>query len=201
MKWAFSWLLLFFLACGSAVSPAMAKEKARIRDLTITVDKDSVGVSFLVENCFSPRLEKTIQNGVPVVLTSYVRFYQSRSLWRDARLASIRLTRRIHYDNIKKVYEVFLQETGPPVVSKDFEEAKERLTRVEDVRVLPPKPLRERASYYVRVKAELEPARLPFRLGDLLFFVPSGKTQTDWAVQKFRIGFFVVPKQGVEPDV
>lgn len=194
MKRAFIWLLLFSLASGCAVSPALAKEKARIRDLTLIVDKESVGVSFFVENCFSPKIEKTIQNGVPATFFFFVRLYRSRSLWRDKRLASLVFTRKIHYDNIKKVYQVFLQETSPPVVFKHFWEAKESLARVENVRIIPPRPLRERATYYVKVKAEQDPVRLPFRLESLLFFVSSGKTQTDWLVQKFRIGFFVIPK-------
>jgi len=200
MKRASIWLLLILLACGGAVSPALAKEKARIRDLTLIVDKGSVGVSFFVENCFSPKIEETIQSGVPVTSFFFVRLSQSRSLWKDKRLASLMFTRRIHYDNIKKVYEVFLQETSPPAVFEDFWEAKESFARVENVRLIPRKPLRERATYYVRVKSELEPVRLPFGLQNLLFFVPSRQTETDWLVQKFRIGSFVLPKQGDEID-
>ena len=197
MKRLFIWLLLIFLASGSAVSPALAKEKARISELTLIVDEESVGVSFFVENCFSPKIEEIIQNGVPATLTFFVRLTRRRKLWKDKRLASLRVTRTIHYDNIKKVYQVSLQETKAPLVFKHFWEAKESVARVENVRIIPGR-LEERVTYYVSVRAELEPVGLPFRLGDLLFFVSSRKTETDWLVQKFKIGFFVVPKQDKE---
>ncbi len=200
MKRAFSRLFMLSLTCVCFVSPVLAKEKASIKDLTLVVDKGTVEVNFSVENCFSPRIEKTIQTGVPATLTTFIRLRQTRRLWRDKELASLMFTRTIHYDNIKKVYEVLLQETGPPAVFDDFWEAKESLLRVENVRVIPWMRLDDRATYYVSVKAELEPARLPFGLHDLLFFVPSGKTKTDWLVQEFRVGSFVLPKKGGELD-
>ncbi len=200
MKRALAWLFLSFLACGYFVIPVLAKEKTRITDLTLVVDEGSVEVSFSVENGFSRTIERTIQNGVPATFTAFIRLHQTRRLWKDKELAALRFTRRIHYDNIKKVYEVFLEETGPPAVFEDFSEAKETLVRVENVTVIPWKRLNSDANYYVSVRAEMEPARLPFRLGSLLFFVSSGKTKADWLVQKFRIGSFVLPKRGGAPD-
>ena len=200
MKRAFLWLLLVFILCEGAGSPAWSKQKARITDLTLVVDREGVGVSFIVENCFSPKIEETIQSGVPVTSFFFVRLSRRRGLWKDKRQATLVFSRRIHYDNIKKVYQVFLQETNPPVVFKDFGEAQENMVRVENVRLIPRKPLDERATYYASVKAELEPVKLPFGLENLLFFVPSAQTETDWLVQRFRIGSFVLPKQGGETD-
>ena len=195
MRRVFTWLLLLSLVFGSALSPAIAKEKARIRDVTLIIDKGGVGINFYVQDCFSPKIEETIQSGVPVTIFFSVRLSQTRRLWKDKRLASLRFARRIHYDNLKKVYEVFLEETSPAVVFEDFSEAKESLASVDNVRLIPPKPLTEKAIYYVSVKAELEPIRLPFRLESLLFFVPSGRRETDWFVQRFRVGAFVLPKK------
>lgn len=189
------WLILLSLASGVAAFPALAREKARISELTLMVDEESVWVSFFVDNCFSPTIEKIIQSGVPANLTFFVKLHRTRALWKDKRLAFIEMTRRIHYDNIKKEYQVFMQETSPPVVIKDFLEAKDTVARVENMWVTPWKPLRAEKAYYVSVRAELEPIGVPFHLKNLLFFVPSGKTKTDWLVQKFRIGSFVVPKQ------
>ena len=195
MRRVFTWLLLLSLVFGSALSPAIAKEKARIRDVTLIIDKGGVGINFYVQDCFSPKIEETIQSGVPVTIFFSVRLSQTKRLWKDKRLASLRFARRIHYDNLKKVYEVFLEETSPAVVFEDFSEAKESLASVDNVRLIPPKPLTEKAIYYVSVKAELEPIRLPFRLESLLFFVPSGRRETDWFVQRFRVGAFVLPKK------
>ena len=196
MKRASIGLLLCILFLGSVVSSTVGKDKAKITDLTVLVDRDSVGVSFFVGDLFSPKAEETIQSGVPVTFFFFARLTKGRSLWRDKRLASLMFTRRIRYDNLKKVFEVFVQETSPPTVFEDFSKAKESLARVENVRLIPRKPLTERATYYVSVKAEQEPVRLPFRLENLFFFVPSGKSETDWFVQKFRIGAYVLPRQG-----
>ncbi len=200
MKRALAWLVMSSLATGFVVLPASAKEKTRIRDLTLIIDEGSVEVSFLVENSFSPKIEKTIQNGVPATFTAFVELHQTRRFWKDKELASLMFTRRIHYDNIKKVYEVFLQETGPPAVFEDFPEAKAALVRVEKVKVIPWRRLGNEANYYVSVRAELEPARHSFRLGNLLFFASSGKTKSDWLIQRFRVGSFVLPRRGGGPD-
>lgn len=200
MKRTLGWLLLSFLASGVFVSSVLAKEKTRITDLTLVVDEGSVEVSFFVENCFSPTIEETIQNGVPANLTAFVRLHQTRKFWKDKPLAFLTFTRRIHYDNIKKVYQVFLQETQPPLVFEQFLEAKEALARIENVRMIPWMRLNSHATYYVSVRAEMEPARSPFRLGGLLFFASSGKTKADWLIQRFRVGSFVLPKRGGVPD-
>ncbi len=195
MKQTFVWLLLSFLPFGYAVSPVLAKERARVRDLTLRIDRESVGVSFFVENLISPKIEKTIQNGVPASFTAHLKLHRSRRIWRDKQLGSLKVTRRIHYDNIKKEYQVFLEEANSPLVFKYFWEARDRLARVENLIVIPEEPLSERRTFYVSVRAELEPEGLPFRLKSLLFFVSRGSTKTDWLVQKFRIGSFVLPKQ------
>jgi hypothetical protein len=196
MKRPVLWLIfLSFFALGSTAPPSAAKVKARIKGLRLAVDEESLGISFFVENCFSPRIERMIQKGVPATLTFIVRLHRSKKLWKDRRILSLKVKRRIHYDNIKKVYQVFLHETSPPVVFTEFWEAKASVGRVEDLWVTPWRPLREHTTYYVRVKAELEPMGPPFGLGDLLFFLPSGKIETDWFVQAFRVGSFVVPRQ------
>jgi hypothetical protein len=196
MKRHFILLLLVGVAMGAAASPAEAKQKAKITQLTLIVDAESVGVSFFFENGFSPKTEQILRNGVPANLTFHVKLHRSRRLWKDKTVASLEWTRRIHYDNIKEEYEIFMQETSAPIMIKDFQEAKERAARVENVWVTPVRPLSAQKIYYIRVRAELEPGRLPFSLKDLFFFIPSGKIKTDWLVQRFRVGSFVVPKTG-----
>jgi hypothetical protein len=187
------WVLLFSLVVVWSASPAVARDSARIDELTLAVDRNNVGVSFFVKEFFSPKIEETIQNGIPVTVTFVVRLQRAKALWKDKRLAQFTFTREIHYDNIKKVYEVFLRGPDRPVVFESFDKAKERLARVDNVTVIPWEPLVERKSYIVSVKAEMKPAKLPFRLQNLLFFVPSGKIETDWYRQRFKVGFFVVP--------
>ncbi|MBW2121118.1 MAG: DUF4390 domain-containing protein [Deltaproteobacteria bacterium] len=196
MKRRFAWFVLLFLACGPAVSPVLAKEKARIENLTIHVGEESLAVSFCARNCFTPKIEEIIQSGIPATLTLSVRLYQKRSFWKDKRLAAFKLIRTIRYDNIKKLYQVTFKEGEPTVVFEDFGELKRRVTQVENLRVMPQEQLKEGVIYYISVKARLEPVKLPFRLGNLFFLASSRKTQTDWLVQKFRVGVFVVPERG-----
>ena len=195
MKRPFRWLLLVTLVLGTAASPALAKQKAKISELTLMVDETGVGVSFFFENCFSRKIEKVIQNGVPVDLTFFIKLHRTRKVVKDKRLAYVKWDRRIHYDNLKEEYRIFLDEMSPPLVVKDFLEAKETVARVENAWISPLKPLDERATYSLRVRAALEPEGPPLRLADLLFFIPSVKVKTDWLVQRFRIGSFVMPKQ------
>lgn len=200
MKRPWSWLVLIPLAFGVVVSPVLAKQRAKIGKLMLLVDRERVGVNLSVENCFSPKAEKMIQSGVPATLTFFIKLHRSRPLWKDQKLAFLKLTRRIQYDTIKKEYEVFMHETSAPVLFKDFETAKKKLAHLEDIWVTPLQPLSPEATYYLSVRAELEPMGLPFRLKDLLFFVPSSKMKTDWVVQRFRIGSFVMPRQrGTRP--
>jgi hypothetical protein len=181
-------LLVFLFISANAVSPAPARPDSRITDFSLVVEKDRIKTSFFVEDCFSPEIENAVESGVPATLTLTMRLYQYRTLWRDKRLSTVEATRKIQYDTIKKEYQVFLQDREQPIVVKYLWKAKQVLSLVENLELILPKPLRTGVTYNVRLKATMEPAKLPFRLENLLFFLFSpGRCETDWYIKRFRI--------------
>ncbi len=188
MKRAAFWLLVFLFASVSTAAHALPKPDSQITDFSLVVEKGRIRTSFFVEDCFSPEIEEAVESGVPATLTLTLRLYKNRTFWKDKRLATSEATRKIQYDTIKKEYQVFLQDTERPVVVKYLWKAKQVISWVENLELTLPYPLQPGVTYNVRVKAAMEPAKLPFRLESLLFFLSSpGHRETDWYIKRFKI--------------
>ena len=188
MKKVVFWLLVFFFVSVNTAPHALARPDSQITDFSLVVEKGRMRTSFFVQGCFSPEIEEAVESGIPATLTLTLRLYKYRTLWKDKRLATVEATRKIQYDTIKKEYQIFLQDTERPVVVKYLWKAKQVISWVEDLAMTLPSPLQPGVTYDVRVKAAMEPAKLPFRLESLLFFLSSpGHCETDWYIKRFRI--------------
>jgi hypothetical protein len=98
-------------------------------------------------------------------------------------MASVDFHHTLQYDPIRDEYRVTLEENRSTVVTSAFEEAKGLMAKVDGVEILPSRPLNPKIPTYVRIKAELDPVRLPLHLESLLFFVSLWDFETDWHVE------------------
>ena len=98
-------------------------------------------------------------------------------------MASIHFHHAIQYDPIRAEYRVTLEENNSTVVTSHFEEAKGLMAKVEDVEVVSTSPLEADVTTQLRIKAELDPVRLPLHLEYLLFFVSLWDFETDWHIE------------------
>lgn len=162
---------------------AIAKE-ASIEGLIIELN-GQMEVSFSVTNCCTGKLEEAIRSGVPTTFTFRMKLYLVRSLWPDKKVASLTFKHSIKYDNIAKEYQFHFEENKNSLSVKDFEEAKEIMAKVNGVKLLPTNQLQKGRKYYLDVKAELDPVRLPFGLENIFFFLSIWDVETDWLRYEF----------------
>jgi len=155
---------------------AISKE-ASIEDLTIELN-GQIEVSFHVADCCTEKLGEAIRSGVPTTFTFRMNLYLERNLWPDKKLASLKFKHRIKYDNITKEYQFQLEESEHNLSVKDFEKAKEVMAKVNGAKLMP-------KQYYLDVKAEIDPVRLPFGLEHIFFFLSFWDVETDWLRYEF----------------
>lgn len=169
---------LFFLSCGPVRS-----NQAKISDIVITNNQDYLLVYFNAPGCFSPGMKKAILNGTGITFTFLIELYKPRSFRPNKPLRSLKLYHTIKYDSLREEFSVTLGEWGNQVfLWKDFNKAQEMMADVSNFPLMPLKDLGKHNHYQLRVKAELNKARLPLNLRYILFFVSLWDFDTGWHV-------------------
>lgn len=158
-------------------------EKASIQGVHVKRANETWKVSFHVEDCFTEKMEEAIQTGIKTIFTFYLQVYQKRVWWKDRRVVSVQFHRVIQYDPIRGEYQVTFSEKGASLLTKNLEEAKKWMTRVETVEMKPFSDLKPGISTYLRIKAGLDPVKLPLHLEYLFFFVSLWDFETDWHIE------------------
>jgi len=174
---------ILIIASFASSEVAMSKE-ASIEDLTIELNGE-MEVSFSVINCCTEKLEEAIRSGVPTTFTFRIKVYLVKRFWPDKKVASRKFKHRIKYDNITKEYQFHFEENNNSPSVKDFERAMEIMTKVNGAKLLPTNRLKKGRKYYIDVKAELDPSRLPFGLENIFFFLSFWDVETDWLRYEF----------------
>ncbi|MFH2012155.1 MAG: DUF4390 domain-containing protein [Pseudomonadota bacterium] len=161
-------------------------KKAIIKDVIVTNTPKDLLVYFSVGGCFTPKMEEAIFNGVPTTFTFFIKLYRPRSFWFDKPLAAISVKHTIVYNNLRNEFTVTLNSIDKKeLIFKDFFEAKKAMADVNGIPVIPMSCLKKNNKYYINMKAELDPIKLPFFLDYVLFFVSLWDFETDWHAEQF----------------
>ncbi len=158
-------------------------QKAAIRDIQLKRAEGVWKISFDVEDCFTEKIEEAIQSGIPTTFTFYIHLHQKRGWWKDRKLASVEVRHTVQYHPIQKVYQIKLGEDHSALAASSLEEAKKMMSRVRELGIRPSSPFEPGVPAYFRIKAELDPVRLPLHLEYLFFFVSLWDFETDWVIQ------------------
>ncbi len=158
-------------------------QKATIKDIQVRRADGVWKVSFDVENCFTEKMEEAIQSGIPTTFTFYINLQQKRGWWKDRKLASVELRHTVQYYPIQKVYQIKLGEDHSALAASSLEEARKMMSRVKEFKIRSSSPFEPGVPAYFRIKAELDPVRLPLHLEYLFFFVSLWDFETDWVSQ------------------
>jgi hypothetical protein len=174
---------IIFLIIWLALWPlhAAAAQDAILTNIILTNTRDNLLLYLTVADAFPPKVEKTINSGVPATFSFYVKLYKVRGFWKDEEIADITITHSIKYDNLKKEYLITRSgETQNPLSIKSFEEAKKLMTEVDSLTIGALKWLEKGQQYQIRAKAKLSRLTLPFYLHYVLFFMSLWDFETDW---------------------
>jgi len=161
-------------------------KEAGIKDVIITNTPRDLLLYFDVDGCFTKKMEEAILNGMPTTFTFFINVYRPRRFWFDKAISKIVVRHTIVYNNLKNEFRVFFNsENKKEVILKDFLEAKNVMTEVNGVSVISMSSLERDNTYYIKMKAELDPIKLPFFLNYMLFFVSLWDFETDWYTEFF----------------
>jgi hypothetical protein len=167
---------LMLLTCG----PAWA-QKAKLTNIIVTNTRDNLLLYLSVKDAFPPEIENTLHSGVPATFSFLINLYEVRNLWPDRKMTDIKATHSLKYDVLKKEYTISRSwENNKALTVKSFNDAKQLMTEVDSLIIVPLGSLEKGSRYQIRAKAELSKLTLPFYLHYILFFVSLWDFETDW---------------------
>lgn len=179
-------MLLILCALVGVASTAYA-EDAYISDVVVTNTRDQLLVYFSVNNCFTPKMNEAIKNGITTTFNFFVTLTQKKTLWWDSEIADLEFSHTIKYDNLKEIYEVTLSEQeGKTVIVKSYREAQRLMEDVVTLKVASLSSLHRGRDYQLRMMAQLDKIELPLHLHYVFFFLSLWNFETEWKTVEFR---------------
>ena len=160
--------------------PVMAQD-ATLTNIIVTNTRDDLLIYLTVEGAFREEMEGAIKSGVPTTFSFFINLYRKRTLWPDKRIAEIRVTHTIKYNNLKEEFDIkrsWQPEKAHTV--KTFDDAKKLMSEIDSLKIIPLKELQKGKQYQIQAKAELNKVTLPFYLHYVLFFISMWDFETDW---------------------
>jgi hypothetical protein len=180
------WISLILCILLAGMENFSLAQNARLEDIVVTNTRDDLLVYFSVRDCFTTQMIRAIQNGIPTTFNFFVQLFEERNYAWDKKIADLRVSHTIRYDNLKKTYFLTLDEKKGKVISvKDFEEAKKLMTEIVGLDVTKLTNLEKKRRYKVRMMAQLDRIELPFHLHSVLFFLSLWNFETDWYTVEF----------------
>ena len=161
-------------------------EEARLTDIVAAITGEHLIIYFRVSECFTEEMKKAIENGINTTFTFFVTLHEVRDFQLDNKIADLHVRHDIVYDNLKKVYKVSLSERdNQTIYVEDFNEAKNLMSEIVDLKLTGIQNLRNGNQYKVRMMAELDKIKLPLYLDYILFFLSLWDFETDWYTVNF----------------
>jgi len=175
-------LLLITISFLLVPASGLARQpEARIVDVELHRGaQGDLAVAFRVEGVLTQRVLDTLDSGIPVRFTYWVRVVHPHELLRDETLTELRLVRALEKDNLKDRFHVSLEGPGDGRDVADLQQAIDLMARVENLSVLPLDVLGSQTPLLLRIKAQLQKFQLPFRLHYLFAFVAYWDVETEW---------------------
>ncbi|MGA6925354.1 MAG: DUF4390 domain-containing protein [Desulfosarcina sp.] len=159
---------------------AMARD-ARLTNIIVTNTRDDLLVYLSVDGAFTDKMEEAVKSGVPASFSFFVNLYRVRSMWLDKEMAEQTITHAIKYNSLKKEYAVSRSwDNNSPVIVQSFDDAKNLMTDIDSLKVIPLQQLEKGRQYQIQAKAKLSRVTLPYYLHYVLFFLSLWDFETDW---------------------
>jgi hypothetical protein len=167
------WVRARVAACLVALVAVLAMPRsAGADDLGLEVGpvEDIAGaicVSYRVESPFTPRLEETLERGMPATVSFEVGLWKRRALWFDRLVLAIRSDHKIVYDDWKQAFRIRTG-THPPRdrSATSFEALRDMLFTQTRLPLAASSSLDTTATYYVSVRVSIKPVA-PEDLGEI----------------------------------
>jgi hypothetical protein len=167
------WVRAWVAACLVALVAVFAMPRSVGADdlgLEVGPVEDIAGaicVSYRVESPFTPRLEETLERGMPATVSFEVGLWKRRALWFDRLVLAIRSDHKIVYDDWKQAFRIRTG-THPPRdrSATSFGALRDMLFTQTRLPLAASSSLDTTATYYVSVRVTIKPVA-PEDLGEI----------------------------------
>lgn len=164
-----------------AIPLQIQAQDAKLANIIVTNTRDNLLLYMTATDAFPPKIEEAIHSGVPTTFSFYINLHRVRGMWFDEKITHITLSHTLKYNSLKKEYIVTRSWEGSrSIIVKSLPKAKELMTEVDSLVIVPLDQLEKGQQYQISAKAELSKMTLPFYLHYLLFFVSFWDVETDW---------------------
>jgi hypothetical protein len=152
---------LFILLVIPTAGPA---QDATLTNITVSNTRDDLLLYLNLEGAFREEMKKAILSGVPSTFSFFAKLNRVQNFW-----------------FVKKEFTVERSwKEDNPEITKSFAEAKQWMTEINSLKIIPLNRLEKDEQYQLRVKAEVSKKTLPLYLHYILFFVSLWDFETDW---------------------
>jgi hypothetical protein len=164
----------------------LARNKAIIVNTKIVNEDPALKVSFAIENCFTREMEEAVWSGVVTTFRFLALLERPGLPLVRERMVDVTFEHSIRYDRIRNEFTVFLQEQTQRVrTTYDFQEAKQWMSEIRSLPLVPLWRLQVGEQYQLRLKAELSKVQLPPFLRYIFFWAALWDFETGWHQETF----------------
>lgn len=173
-----TYIILF--CCTFILQNLAFSQEAKLTNIIVTNTRDDLLVYLNVEGAFREKMKKAVLSGVSTTFSFYISLYKARDLWFDKKIADIKVTHTLKYNNLKKEFTIKRSwEDGEPLITQSFEEVKKLMTEIDSLKIAPLSLLEKGMPYQIRAKAQLSKVTLPFYLHHVFIFLSLWDFETD----------------------
>jgi len=175
--------VMVFFALAVFAAPAWSETAPALVDLKVKTGGRYVTVDARLENGLNNKVQEAIASGMPITFAYRIELRKEGALWGDKLVRVSEVAHTVQYDSLKKVYRFSAQGDVEErkVITHKKESYQELMETLSAVPIVPVYSLDPKASYYVRIRADLKTdEKLSPSPGSLLFFVPFNDFKTSW---------------------
>jgi len=182
----FAVLLCAILILQPAASASLFAKDVRIVNMAAIKNPDDLMLSFKVEGAFRENLEQAVLSGALTTFSFCIIISESRGVLANKKVLQINLTNTIKYNNLKNDFTVNRSwEDNKPQVTESFEQAKQWMSEITNLKLMPLSHLQKDVDYQIKVKAELDNVTLPLVFNYIFFFFSLWDFETNWQTIRF----------------
>jgi hypothetical protein len=175
------------LICFTLLCPLLTFAiDVQLSGIRVTDTTNDLLLTLKVEGAFNEKLEEAVLNGIPATFSFFIILNRVRTAWADEQIVELNVTHTLKYHNLKNHYIIKKSwQDNKPIITKSFDEAKQIMSEINDLKVIPLKKLQKDNRYQITAKAELDKVELPFILNYILFFASLWDFETEWHSYEF----------------
>ncbi len=162
-------------------SAVLAKDPALV-NIGVSTRNNLVTMHARLVDGMDDSILEAIESGVPMTFTYSIELREASAILADRLVSSNTVSHTVRYDSLKKVYRFTAKgkNVRRKVATRNRERYQKLMLTLKDIPIGSINRLDPEATYYIRVKADLETDRLWFPFNYLFFFLPFNDFNTSW---------------------